>query len=244
MAVSLYLASCANAPWQILLCQGILYGIGGILLNFVHVSIFSEWFEKKKGKAMGIIWLGWRVGGLAFPPICQWLLDIHGYAETLRVLIAPMLALLAPSVILFRGRFATASVVASSARPRVSKRKALESPQVFFYLFVSTLSSLTTNIPIMFIAPFGTDIGVQASDQALALSLRVLTCMIGTYVFGWLSDRGYYRSLMAGSAICTGLVHLLVLGFVKDKVGLFLYAIAIGIANGGEPWHLPTNGLD
>ncbi|KAK3176619.1 hypothetical protein OEA41_007942 [Lepraria neglecta] len=65
MMLSLLLASCAAEAWQIVLTQGILYGIGGIFLNFVHVSIFSEWFDKKKGQAMGLIWLGYRVGGLA-----------------------------------------------------------------------------------------------------------------------------------------------------------------------------------
>lgn len=61
------LASCATEAWQIFFTQGILYGVGGIFLNFVHVSIFPEWFDKRKGQAMGVIWLGYRAGGLAFP---------------------------------------------------------------------------------------------------------------------------------------------------------------------------------
>ena len=42
MMESLILASLATEAWQIVLTQGILYGIGGIFLNFVHVSIYSE----------------------------------------------------------------------------------------------------------------------------------------------------------------------------------------------------------
>ena len=111
MILSLILASYVQQAWQIVLTQGILYGIGGIFLNFVHVSIFSEWFDQKRSQAMSIIWLGYRVGGLAFPLICQWLLDQHGYEKTLRVLLAPMLALLLPTIVLFRGRYPASTVV-------------------------------------------------------------------------------------------------------------------------------------
>ncbi|KAJ9646490.1 hypothetical protein H2199_002539 [Coniosporium tulheliwenetii] len=65
----MFFASFADAVWQIVLSQGVLFGIGGVMLNFVHVSIFSEWFENKKSKAMAIIWLGWGVGSLAFPVV-------------------------------------------------------------------------------------------------------------------------------------------------------------------------------
>src|SRR5204863_8472554 len=121
------------------LTQGVLFGIGGILMNFVHVSIFAEWFEQKKDKAMGRIWLGWRVGSLGFPAVCLWLLDKHGYEKTLRVLIAPMLVLLVPAIMLFRGRFAESTVTVVGTRPRISKVAVLRSPNVLFYLFVSLL---------------------------------------------------------------------------------------------------------
>ncbi|KEF61393.1 uncharacterized protein A1O9_02959 [Exophiala aquamarina CBS 119918] len=67
-------------------------------MNSVHVSVFSEWFDKQKEKAMGIIWTGWRLGALTFPLIRQWLLEEHGFAKTLHVLIPPMLTLLTPAV--------------------------------------------------------------------------------------------------------------------------------------------------
>jgi MCP family monocarboxylic acid transporter-like MFS transporter 10 len=83
IVLSILLTSQATTPWQIVLSQGLLFCIGGIMLNFVHVSIFAEWFEAKKSTAMGIIWLGWRVGGLSLPLVCQWLLDNKGYNQTM-----------------------------------------------------------------------------------------------------------------------------------------------------------------
>lgn len=63
------MASCVSFAWQIVFSQGLMFGIRGIILNFVHVSVFSEWFGKKQGQAMGIIWLGYSVGAGSCLPI-------------------------------------------------------------------------------------------------------------------------------------------------------------------------------
>ena len=236
MSLSLVLASCATEAWQIVMTQGILYGIGGILLNFVHVSIFSEWFDKKKGQAMGMIWLGYRAGGLAFPLICQWLLDQHGYQKTLRVLLAPMLALLLPTIVLFRGRYPAATVVSKPIQQPVSKMVALRSPNVLFYLIVSLLFGFVTNVPMMFITKFGSDLELGASDRALALSLVFASNMIGTYVLGRLSDNGFHQGLMGASAVATSLIHFLIWGFAKTKYSVFAYTVSVGLTSGGEPF--------
>ena len=234
MTIAMILASYVTKAWQIVLTQGILFGIGGIMLNFVHVSIFSEWFEKKQGQAMGIIWLGYRVGALVFPPLCQWLLYQHGFKKTLHVLIAPMLALLLPSIVLLRGRYRVADVVSKPVQPPVSKLTALRAPNVLFYLFVDLLFNFAVNVPKMFIVSFGVDISLSASDQALALSLHTLGNMLGTYALGWLSDSLFYEDLLSASAISTSLAHLLIWGFVKTKIALFTYAIIVGLTGGGK----------
>jgi MFS family permease len=233
IVLAMFLASCAVRPWQILLTQGVLFGMGAVLLNYVHVSIFPEWFDKKKGQAMGIIWLGWRVGGLGFPLISQWLLDRHGYEATVRSLIAPMVALLVPAIVLFRGRFSAASVEIAPVQPPLSTMRALQTPNVFFYLLVSILNESVTNVPTMFMMQYGADLGLSTSDQALSLSLRVLGMMVGTYVLSWLSDSISFEVLMVVSGVSTSLVHLLVWGFAKDRFGFFAYAVAVGLTSGG-----------
>ena len=234
MLLSLILASFADKAWQIVLTQGILYGIGGILLNFVHVSIFSEWFDKKQSQAMSIIWLGYRVGGLAFPLICQWLLDQHGYAKTLRVLLAPMLALLLPTVVLFRGRYPASTVVSKPVQPPMSKLATLRSPKVALYLIVALLFAFVTNVPMMFITKFSADIKLDTSDQALALSLVFGSNVIGTYIIGQLSDKGFNEVLMGASAVLASLMHFSLWGLAKTKDLVFIYAVCIGLTTGGE----------
>ena len=183
---------------------------------------------------MSTIWLGYRVGGLVFPPVCQWLLDKHGYGKTLRILVGPMIALLLPSVFLLRGRYAALTVIATKPQRRISKLAALRSPRIIFYLCMSILFGLVTNVPMMFITKFSEDIGMKTSDRALALSFVVASNMLGTYACGWLSDKGFSRVLMGSSAITSSLFHFLIWGFVKSKLGVFTYAICVGVASGGK----------
>ena len=164
------------------------------MLNFVHVSAFSEWFDKKQSQAMGVVCLGYRLGALMFPLICQRLLDSHGYEMTIRVLVAPMLALLLPSVFLLRGRYPAIVVTASSAKPPVSKLVALRTPKVAFFLIVSTIWNLVIYVPLTFITKVGADIGVSRTDQALAQSLLMLSLMLGTYALAKLSGDGFHPS--------------------------------------------------
>lgn len=234
MLLSLILASYAHKAWQIVMTQGIFYGIGGVFLNFVHVSIFSEWFDKKQSQAMSIIWLGYRVGGLAFPLVCQWLLDQHGYGKTLRVLLAPMLALLLPTIVLFRGRYPASTVVSKPVQPPMSKLATLKSPKVAFYLIVALLFAFVTNVPMMFITKFSADVNLDTSDQALALSLVFGSNVIGTYIIGQLSDKGFNEGLMGASAVLASLIHFLLWGLAKSKVMVFIYAVCIGLTSGGE----------
>lgn len=233
ISTSLVLASYAQHDWQIVLAQGISFGVGGILLNFVHVSVFSEWFDKKKGQAMAIIWTGWRVGALGFPLICQWLLEKHGFEQTLLVLIAPMLSLLAPCIVLLRGRYHAATVAMKPAPSPISKMQALGTPSVFYYLCASCLFFLVVNVPTMFISTFAADLGMKGSDQAWALVILVLSNMLGTYFCGHLSDKIYHEGLTASIAIGTSLAHGLGLGLAKTRSGVFLYAAAVGLTGGG-----------
>lgn len=234
ITLAMFLASTASTPWQIFLTQGCLFGFGAILLNFVHVGIFPEWFDKKKGKAMGIIWEGWRVGGLGLPLISQWLLDKRGYAETMRVLIAPMLALLLPCIVLFRGRYASAAVESKPPTKHMTRWETFRSPEVAFYLVVCMINEAVTNAPTMFIMQYGEDLGLSRSDQGFAWTLRVLGMMIGTYVLSWLSDHVTFEVLMAGSALSTSVVHFVLWGLARDRFFYFAYAIAVGLTSGGE----------
>jgi MFS family permease len=233
IVLSLFLASCSTSAAQLVLTQGVLFGIGAIMLNFVHHCIFWEWFDKRRGEAMGIIWLGWRVGGLGFPYICQWLLESQGYEATLRTLVAPVLALLLPTIVTFRGRFADTSVPPVSTR-KISRFRAISTPTVLFYLVVILLFSMVVNAPTTFLIPYAADIGLDSSDQALVYSVRMLGTMIGMYFSGRYIDSGDYPRVISASAIVTSILHFLLWGYARTRTSLFIYSMAVSMTSGGK----------
>ena len=87
---------------------------------------------------------------------------------------------------------------------------------------------------MMFITKFAADLGLDASDRALTLSLVFASNMLGTYILGRLSDKGFHPWLMSTSAISASLIHTLLWGFVKTKYGPLAYAVCIGVASGGR----------
>ncbi|ORX70307.1 MFS general substrate transporter [Linderina pennispora] len=80
------LASFANQVWQLILTQGVLFGIGASFLFAPSVSIPPQWFVKYRGIANGIAVAGSSFGGLWFTAATQAMLDNLGAAWALRIL--------------------------------------------------------------------------------------------------------------------------------------------------------------
>lgn len=78
-------ASWATKVWQLILCQGILYGTGFLIVSYVVFSQLNEWFVERRGLAYGIQLSASGLGGLLLPFVLQTLLDNYGYAWTLRI---------------------------------------------------------------------------------------------------------------------------------------------------------------
>ena len=49
--------------WQLILLQGVLFGIGGGMLYVPVIKLLPEWFSERRGLASGIIFAGGGVGG-------------------------------------------------------------------------------------------------------------------------------------------------------------------------------------
>jgi MFS transporter, MCT family, solute carrier family 16 (monocarboxylic acid transporters), member 10 len=233
IVASTMVASYAGSAVSILLAQGVMFGVGGIILNFVHVSIFPEWFDKKQSQAMSIIWLGYRFGALGWPLICQALLQRIGFGSTLRVLVSAMIALLLPSVFLLRGRYPTSAVSSRPAKPGVSKIGLLRDPCTLFYLMCTLLFSTQMYIPLLFIMKIGADLGLDHIEQGIAQSLLTFALMLGTYATGAVSNEKFRPLLLALTAFSSAFSNLFFLGFCKSKAMLFTYALSIGMSSGG-----------
>jgi MFS family permease len=85
MCLSLGLSSLCSTVPQLIVTQGIFYGIGGAIAYSPVVTFLDEWFLRRKGLAFGIMWAGTGLGGVVVPLLLQFLLNRFGFRTALRV---------------------------------------------------------------------------------------------------------------------------------------------------------------
>lgn len=54
-------ANQVQQPLQLIICLGPLYGIGAGMLFAPTINYMSEWFDKKKSLAYGIMYVEWHL---------------------------------------------------------------------------------------------------------------------------------------------------------------------------------------
>jgi len=57
MGLGLITSSFAQEVWQLILTQGVLYALGGMLVYYPVLLFLDEWFVRRKGMAFGIMWV-------------------------------------------------------------------------------------------------------------------------------------------------------------------------------------------
>ena len=60
-------------------------GVGGMLVFSPSYVAVSQWFDKKKGKAMALSTLGTAFGGICMAPLMALLVDKYGYFGTMLI---------------------------------------------------------------------------------------------------------------------------------------------------------------
>lgn len=85
LTTSLLAASFADSVSNLILTQGLLYGIGACLVYNPFIFWLDDWFIKRKGLAYGVFWAGSGVGGTVMPMLMNWALHTYGFRTTLRV---------------------------------------------------------------------------------------------------------------------------------------------------------------
>ncbi|KAK0714214.1 major facilitator superfamily domain-containing protein [Apiosordaria backusii] len=88
----------------LMLLWGIIMGSGAALCCTVALSVLAHWFEKKRGLAAGIVFVGSSVGGAVFPLVLRTTLPRMGWAWSMRILALIVASLLGMGNILIKGR--------------------------------------------------------------------------------------------------------------------------------------------
>lgn len=231
MTVAYALASLCERLWQLLLTQGLLYGIGSSLLYFPALSIAPEYFAEHRGAAMGIILSAAGFGGLVYAPLAQALLSRVGVAWTLRAL-ALMNLVVGVAVVLAvprQGRCAT-------KRPTLVNVRIARQPAFVLQAGAALLQAAGNFVPMTFLPEFSIALGYSASVGALLLAVNNGVNSVSRIGMGVLADAvGRQNTLVLSvlmSAICVSGLWMAAVGGAKSI--WLAFVILYGLWAGGE----------
>ena len=88
----------------LMLLWGVIMGTGAALCCTVALSVLAHWFEKRRGLAAGIVFVGSSIGGVIFPLVLKATLEPLGWAWSMRILALIVAVLLGFGNLLIRGR--------------------------------------------------------------------------------------------------------------------------------------------
>jgi sugar phosphate permease len=254
--------------WQLYLFFGTGRMIAvGILGLAISVSV-SNWFVRFRGRAMGITRIGDRFGSTLLPLMVQFLILSLGWRMAWGILGGVVFFVSGiPSLLFLRRRPEDMGLLPDGAAspseqtspddptkkdngvcaPDVDAEPVWTRSQAIRTRSFWMLTSLNSLIPFLqaginfHIYPFLTDQGISEVTAVLVLSTISFFGMVGSAIWGLLTDKLRIQSLLTVNVIGNGLVFLALYWAVQFKLGsglgigsIFFLAALHGIFHGGR----------
>ena len=210
------------------------YVLGGPLPNQV---LLSRWFDKARGKAMGIAYLGIGVGGALVPLLAYQLTQRFGWRGALWWLGVLMIVVALPAAWFVRE---PAAAAASARAASTQSLQPILSRPAFFLLMIGSMASIGAvggtmqNLALY----LSLDRKLAQVDVDATLSLILIGSIAGRLFMGWLADRVAKKRVMI-------LIYLIVaaaippLFFAPSPASLKVFAFVFGIGLGGDYMIIP-----
>lgn len=239
--------------WHIYLFFGIGRMIAiGVLSLVVSVTV-SNWFIRQRGRAMGIAWLGPRVGSAFLPLFVQYVIHSQGWRmawSALGLLVLLLSAL--PALIFLRRRpedigllpdgappvpnkaqekhrlnDVTAAPSTNISDPEWTRAQAIRTHSFWELVLLSCLLLFCGGGINFHVYPFLTDQGVSESSAVLAISIMAISGAIGGLLWGILTEKSSTKILLSIAVGVGGVVFLAFFWFLK--VGI-VRTLGVGVA--------------
>ena len=226
---------------------GGIVALGAALLGpITNTALVSNWFQKRRGTALGISQIGVSLSGMVMAWVATWLIAGYGWRGAILSFSALPLLLVAPVVAAVivnrpqdRGLLPDGRAVEHGAAPPAppaaesgSLREALRERDLWLIALLVGLNFGGSGSVIQVIHSHATDLGYTAVRAASVLSLLAAAAALGKPIFGTLADRTSPRSAVALSMgfQVVGLVAILL---APGYAALLAAALVFGLGCGG-----------
>lgn len=197
LAVAFILASFATQIWALFLTQGFLYGVGQSFSYFPVIGILPTWFDKRRGLAIGIAVAGTGIGGLAFSPLTQTMIDTVGVEWALRITGIIQFVVVTFVAIILRSRYkpmrrksvVAAQKLANTAKPKLFDFSFFKNSQFTRMWICQFIGFFGFFSPFFFGSTYALTQGLSQAQGSLIVGLTNLGSSIGRLIVGGFSDR-------------------------------------------------------
>lgn len=242
LGATLYLDSYISEPWHLYACFGGLTAVAVALCGWIPAVVqVQRRFQRRLGLALGIVSSGVGVGMLVVVPLCEHLIEAHGWREAFRVLALVCTGFALPAALFLwwetpahrpaAGATTARAASAAASSHGLSLREATRTAP--FWLMVGTFfcGSLCSQSLHVHQVAFLVDHGISAMVAASVVGVVGVASIVGKTGGGWLSDR-IERELVyiAGVSVLVGSVGaLLLVGAHPTPWGVYVYAVMLGV---------------
>ncbi|MBS1839542.1 MAG: MFS transporter [Acidobacteria bacterium] len=246
VGVSLLLMARMTKLWQYeLLCvlEVLGYVLAGPIANQVLVS---RWFRARRGRAMGIAYLGLGAGGVVAPLLINYLIRTHGWRHALEIIAIALMIVLFPIGIwvtrstpeecgLTPDGEATDSAESAgrAAEAESGVAEAARTKNFWLILIGATLAIGAIGGVIQHFVLFLRDEGYSATAAAQFFSRLILASLAGRILVGYAVDRVSKKNAMALFYFLIGAAVLL-LGAAKVPAFVWIFAMIFGFSMGAD----------
>ena len=229
VCLALGFASLAKNVTQLIISQGVLYGMSGCIAYSPCIILVDDWFtDKRKGFAYGVMWAGSGVGGAVLPIVTEQLLEHFGFRMTLRIFASSLLLLIAPLVYFLKRRVA----ISESPRPPPLNLAFLMTPAFALFEICNIIEALGYFLPSIYLPSYARSIGASSGLDVLTVILFNVATVVGCVVMGYLIDRYDATHCILLSTVGSSLGVFLLWGFSISLPPLFMFSIVYGLFAG------------
>jgi len=199
--------------------------------------LISRWFDKNRGKAMGIAYLGIGTGGAVVPLLSAGLEKNMGWHLALSTL-GILIILIAVPMAFFIKDSKKEQQVKASTETMIPIKTILRNPN-FYLLAVGSMCSIGAVGGIaQHLKLYLRDLNFTQSEAAQVMSFVLLSSLAGRVLMGFLADlinRKYVMILIY--LIVASAIPLLLLPDFQGRI--YLFAVIFGIGLGGDYMIIP-----
>ncbi|PYI08788.1 putative monocarboxylate permease [Aspergillus sclerotiicarbonarius CBS 121057] len=223
---SIFMTSICNEFYQFMLAQGILCGLANGFTMSPSMAATPQYFNKKRGAAVGLAIAGSSLGGVALPIILDQLLNHTklGFGWSIRILGFIMLGILSPACIAIKARLP----------PRKSQfllPSAFKQPS-YTMLIISTFFLFLGMFPAMFYLPtYAISQGMSPTLAFYIVSIFNAASFPGRVLPAILSDRVGRLNTLCTAGISSGTIGLC-WQRVQGNAGIIVFAAVFGFCTG------------